>query len=119
MTWPRTPTRRFVTASTLNLQDMKDLVNNQEHIDAGLVLENFDQARQYAIGAANSLMMSDAVLLFPPVQLALAALRSGFKRMNSKLEPYLKRVLELSNVKVGFLPSFQLFRLFATKLEYS
>lgn len=79
---------------------MKEMANNQEHKDAGLILEKFDQARQYAIGAANSLMMSDAVLLFPPVQLALAALRSGFKRMDSKLEPYLKRVLAQSNAEV-------------------
>lgn len=85
----------------ISLQDLKELASLPEHQEAGLSVDKFDKARHSAIGAAKSLMMSDAVLLFPPGQLALAALRSGFKSVDSRLDPYLKRVLEKSNIKVS------------------
>lgn len=89
-----------IKSCNLSPQDLKGLANLPEHQEAGLSVDKFDKARHSAIGAAKSLMMSDAVLLFPPGQLALAALRSGFKSVDSRLDPYLKRVLEKSNIKV-------------------
>ncbi len=41
--------------------------------------QQLEAVRAKAVGAADALMLTDAPLLFPPGQLALAALRSGVK----------------------------------------
>ena len=49
----------------------------------GLGREQLKQARGAARAAVDALMLSDAPLLFPPGQLALAAMRSGFNKARS------------------------------------
>ena len=46
--------------------------------------EQLARARGAAAAAADALLLTDAALLFPPGQLALAAMRAGFRKARSK-----------------------------------
>lgn len=47
----------------------------------GVTEQQMADARKAARAAADALMLTDAPLLFPPGQLALAAMRSGFSKV--------------------------------------
>ncbi|GMH42456.1 hypothetical protein BSKO_10375 [Bryopsis sp. KO-2023] len=83
------------------VEDLRKLIDQPEYKDAGYSVEKLNRARQAAVGAAKCLMMSDAVVLYPPGMLALAALRSGFTDQKVKLDPYFKRVVEKCNPETG------------------
>ena len=59
--------------------------------------EALGRARSSAMTAAEALMLSDAPLLFPPGQLALAAVRSGLRKVQFLLGLVLPGALQYSS----------------------
>jgi hypothetical protein len=70
-------------------QDLKDWQEGGAGLDEplqNLTAEVLSKAKAAARAAIDALMLTDAPLIFPPGQLALAAMRSGFNKV-----PYLSR----------------------------
>lgn len=68
-----------------------------EELDAGLAAASASQvesAKGAAQGALAALLLSDAPLLYPPGQLALAALRSGCASVQVSIPRYVQHVAE-------------------------
>lgn len=58
--------------------------------------KQLSQIRAKSLAAIDALMLTDAPLIFPPGQLALAALRSGMKTSGLPIAPLLSQVVERS-----------------------
>lgn len=61
------------------MQDVEALQSNEQASGEGSNEEWLKKVKSKALSAIDALMLTDAPLLFPPGQLALAALRSGLK----------------------------------------
>ena len=64
--------------------------------------EHLKIIRGKAVGAADALMLTDAPLLFPPGQLALAALRCGIQKVCLTLDFRDSRNVDLHYTKASF-----------------
>lgn len=73
-------------------QGTADLDDSLKHCSQ----ENMHMLKHKVLGGVEALMCSDAPLMFPPGLLALAALRSGCKRMNLECKGYLGRVAKMA-----------------------
>lgn len=71
------------------MQDLRAMKEAQDNSSSAALQDITEQqmgdAKKAARAAADALMLTDAPLLFPPGQLALAAMRSGFNRVCGKL----------------------------------
>eukprot|EP00884_Botryococcus_braunii_P005003 jgi/Botrbrau1/14503/Bobra.0350s0008.1 len=80
------------------LLDMEEALEQPGALDESFrkVLEGggLTKLRGSARAAADALMLTDAPLLFPPAQLALAALRSAIRKAGASFSSYLRRVAE-------------------------
>ena len=67
------------------MQDLRAMKEAQDHSSSAALQDITEQqmrdAKKAARAAADVLMLTDAPLLFPPGQLALAAMRSGFNKV--------------------------------------
>ena len=67
------------------MQDLKAMTESREDSSTPaleeVTVQQMADAKKAARAAADALMLTDAPLLFPPGQLALAAMRSGFNKV--------------------------------------
>ena len=67
------------------MQDLKAMTEAQDNSSSPaseeVTAQQVADAKRAARAAADALMLTDAPLLFPPGQLALAAMRSGFNKV--------------------------------------
>ena len=66
------------------MQELKGIKREDpisENGEQGITEQQISDARRAARAAADALLLTDAPLLFPPGQLGLAAMRSGFNKV--------------------------------------
>lgn len=79
------------TAFVQPMQELARLQPELQHTSEEGKVEDGQQlgrVRAKSLAAIDALMLTDAPLLFPPGQLALASLRSGMKAVSSATLPY-------------------------------
>lgn len=63
------------------VQDLKSTIGAGSSALEGVTEQQLADTKKAARAAADALVLTDAPLLFPPGQLALAAMRSGFNKV--------------------------------------